>query len=750
MSSLPGLPFMILDLDDISSYLSAESPPVRYDDPTTKIWYAYITEAEKYDRKLAQSWKGDMDSILIFAGLFSASVTAFIIESYTTLSPSTDDLTVELLSQVLLQLKANADPSSANQLPATIPDPSTFRPTNSAIICNTLWFLSLSFSLICALAATLVEQWVRNYLQATQTRPIPHERARISAFLYQGLNKFQMASIVNVIPMLLHISLLLFFAGLAEFLRPINAFLSFLIIAILVFCAGLYCLVTLLPIIYTECPYQTPLSSVWWRILCFFLILRRRDHMGNRQPMTCTMSEAMELEATEISEERDERDFKAMCWAIGSLREDSELEPFIEGIPGVIVGIDYSAKILLHRLLRHHDSSIGLGHRIPKLLTTCISGIIVDPILIQKRATTCLTAMWSLTLMSVPTDSFPNALLSRSNLQFDEKALNCIFQVQRKIPSVAHYASSTLAVVTRRLLDVHLDRCSMTQEELENFVRTGHWVQDRESIVRLKLTVHHRPSQLLAILKHNLNSLEQQLTASDGASSVLPFLMMEQLQEYIEELIDMTALTTVPEHASHLASEALNALSRFQRILNQAGFALLLQYTNDILTCPTLPHEVINTMRRLLFRIDLRIPIAPQSQALFITRLDDALERGGGDDTIDGTEKLPAGITNVLFTLVNILSEPGCLVKARQIILWYLQHRPTDEAARKALGVLEETIPVQKMKPEALELLASHMYADTRMEKSSIRGSPSRTRSVGRKSTADTQISQLSSVYSSR
>lgn len=37
-----------------------------YDDPQAKMWSLYISEAEKFDRALADSWKDDMDGILIF------------------------------------------------------------------------------------------------------------------------------------------------------------------------------------------------------------------------------------------------------------------------------------------------------------------------------------------------------------------------------------------------------------------------------------------------------------------------------------------------------------------------------------------------------------------------------------------------------------------------------------------------------------------------------------------------------------
>lgn len=39
--------------------------------PSNKIWSVYVSEAEREDRTLALSWKGDMDALLIFVRLFS-------------------------------------------------------------------------------------------------------------------------------------------------------------------------------------------------------------------------------------------------------------------------------------------------------------------------------------------------------------------------------------------------------------------------------------------------------------------------------------------------------------------------------------------------------------------------------------------------------------------------------------------------------------------------------------------------------
>ncbi|KAI0306815.1 hypothetical protein B0F90DRAFT_1849195 [Multifurca ochricompacta] len=67
--------------------IEAQRAGESYGDPSGKLWSMYLTEAEKQDKEITESWKGDTDGILVFTGLFSATVAAFIIESYKKLSP---------------------------------------------------------------------------------------------------------------------------------------------------------------------------------------------------------------------------------------------------------------------------------------------------------------------------------------------------------------------------------------------------------------------------------------------------------------------------------------------------------------------------------------------------------------------------------------------------------------------------------------------------------------------------------------
>ncbi|KAF7341694.1 hypothetical protein MSAN_02067800 [Mycena sanguinolenta] len=144
------------------------------------------------------------------SSLFSASLTVFVIESYEVLQPDSGDLVVAGITQISQQLAAITNRTFVLEAPP----PS--RPTTGSLWCNALWFTSLSLSLTCALLATLVEQWAREFLHKTAMRPSPSRRARIFSVLYFGL-KYRMHAIVNLIPFFLHASLL-FFVGLVAFL----------------------------------------------------------------------------------------------------------------------------------------------------------------------------------------------------------------------------------------------------------------------------------------------------------------------------------------------------------------------------------------------------------------------------------------------------------------------------------------------------------------------------------------------------
>ncbi|KAJ7436340.1 hypothetical protein FB451DRAFT_978751, partial [Mycena latifolia] len=199
------------------------------------------------------------------AALFSASLTAFIIESYKTLRPDTTDTVVELLTRISSQMSDLSNISASAFPPAPRPSPASFSPTTASLFCNALWFISLFLSLTCALLATLVEQWARGFIQKIDRRGSPVMRAKIFSYLYDGLKTFDMHTVVDIIPLLLHTSLMMFFAGLVAFLIPINLTLVIITALWMTFLVVSYGALTILPLSFPHCPYWTPLSGILWR-----------------------------------------------------------------------------------------------------------------------------------------------------------------------------------------------------------------------------------------------------------------------------------------------------------------------------------------------------------------------------------------------------------------------------------------------------------------------------------------------------
>ncbi|THV04810.1 hypothetical protein K435DRAFT_622361, partial [Dendrothele bispora CBS 962.96] len=67
-------------------------------------WNTYIGQAQDYDKALLEGWKGDMDGMVIFSALYSAVLTALLVESYQKLQEDPADATVAILIQVSQQL----------------------------------------------------------------------------------------------------------------------------------------------------------------------------------------------------------------------------------------------------------------------------------------------------------------------------------------------------------------------------------------------------------------------------------------------------------------------------------------------------------------------------------------------------------------------------------------------------------------------------------------------------------------------
>ncbi|TDL18898.1 hypothetical protein BD410DRAFT_842468 [Rickenella mellea] len=85
------------------------------DGQSAKIWQPYLRIAHQYDNDLVKGWQDDMDTLLIFASLFSASVTPFVIESYHSLQEDSSEIMINVLFQISQQLANGTTPAAARR-----------------------------------------------------------------------------------------------------------------------------------------------------------------------------------------------------------------------------------------------------------------------------------------------------------------------------------------------------------------------------------------------------------------------------------------------------------------------------------------------------------------------------------------------------------------------------------------------------------------------------------------------------------
>ncbi|KZT61923.1 hypothetical protein CALCODRAFT_514315 [Calocera cornea HHB12733] len=179
--------------------------------PEAPVWPIYNEHADKADKEMLETYNGGMDNLLIFAALFSAVVTAFIVLSLPLLQADPAQPIVDALSIISSQLAAQGS-ANATRGSTLFDQGNAFSPTPSAVGINALWIMSLFVSLSTSVLAMLVKQWLRGYIT---NLPLPQkERATTRQARYDGVQVWRVAGIADSLPVLIHLAVALFLAGL--------------------------------------------------------------------------------------------------------------------------------------------------------------------------------------------------------------------------------------------------------------------------------------------------------------------------------------------------------------------------------------------------------------------------------------------------------------------------------------------------------------------------------------------------------
>ncbi|TCD65808.1 hypothetical protein EIP91_002201 [Steccherinum ochraceum] len=220
----------------------------------TVAWSTCDKKLKHHDYNMVKAWKEDIDTLLVLAGLISAVLTAFIIESYKLLQPDPEDTTNLLLQQLIAQSAGNF----------TAPTRIQFVRSSFAVRLNTFWFSSLVFSLSSASLGILVKQWLQSFISSAASSP--RESARVRQFRYQGLVRWRIPEVIALLPILVQFALGFFFVGLLDLLWTLDNVVAG-IVSVIVATSLLFVVVTTFtPSFSQSCPHKSPQSLAVFRV----------------------------------------------------------------------------------------------------------------------------------------------------------------------------------------------------------------------------------------------------------------------------------------------------------------------------------------------------------------------------------------------------------------------------------------------------------------------------------------------------
>ena len=191
---------------------------------------------------------------MIQAALFASFLSTFLIQTLSLLQPdplgAIQDI---LLYQTLVMQNSTSGPYVAP----------VFSPPPYAVAVNALFFASLGIVLVAAFLCMLIKGWIRELDRKLRGISDLEKRAVIKELREQGLARWRLPEMITILPSLIHISLVLFFIGLALYLLQVHPLPAFLSIAIF----GLGVLVYFLSIVISAVDDFAPFRSMYSRAL---------------------------------------------------------------------------------------------------------------------------------------------------------------------------------------------------------------------------------------------------------------------------------------------------------------------------------------------------------------------------------------------------------------------------------------------------------------------------------------------------
>ncbi|KAJ6597815.1 hypothetical protein DFH09DRAFT_1356913 [Mycena vulgaris] len=200
-------------LERLGVVVESLKPLTQSGDKKTAFWTAYKTLADEFDKEFQRKYGDDLDTSLIFAGLFSAVSSAFIIQIQPELQPDPNATTQTLLLALVQNI--------TGATPAGIQIDQEASPATIIVVAQSLLYFSLMSTLLAALLAVLGKQWLLHYDSVGEKGTL-EERGLERHRKFVGLKNWKFDLVMQMFPLLLQLGLLLFASALSIYLWSIS------------------------------------------------------------------------------------------------------------------------------------------------------------------------------------------------------------------------------------------------------------------------------------------------------------------------------------------------------------------------------------------------------------------------------------------------------------------------------------------------------------------------------------------------
>ncbi|KAG8769854.1 hypothetical protein FRC12_004685 [Ceratobasidium sp. 428] len=288
--------------------------------PEASIWEMHVEEEKEHDGELMESENKNLDNLLLFVRrsvLCHSHCVHHRVKRQLQQDPA--DASVALLL-VIAQSQRRIEQGNPEVLAGPVEVP-VFSSSTASRWINALWFTALALSLAAALVALLAKEWLTVFM-AHRPHP-PHAYALLHQRRLQGLKGWGALHMIDLLPSMLHLSLLLFSLGMAIYLWTIDLGIAILVMIITGSTVIFYAGTTVLGAMYESCPFVTQVSRY---LPAFVEVLPLAQHGAVRDSRGTP---------TDNSEATTHEELQALRWLAETARDPQVVDYVCQALIGL-------------------------------------------------------------------------------------------------------------------------------------------------------------------------------------------------------------------------------------------------------------------------------------------------------------------------------------------------------------------------------------------------------------------------------